>query len=219
MTSDKSNSRMFTRRRIIAGGAILVGGTLAGAIPAAMAGGPVPGDHYPAAPKVSLDSPGPGRPDLGSVIGTIVAREDATLYVTTDFGDRVLHTGSAEFIWKGGPSSVDDLVPGDHVYAYGLPMPDGAVAATMVEANLRQVRGTLVHKTSDTWTVEGEAGHHGESATTLVRFDASHPPEVFMDGNASRIPTDLPVGAGVWVFGVAQDDSAVRATKVMLSTH
>jgi hypothetical protein len=130
---DPLGRRNFLTRAVLGTTATVVGATAMGSLaPEALA-----------APKLDVEA---GAPDPNFVEGRITAIRGGML-MTTDL-DRVLnriHLTKATSIWKLRPTTADAAQVGDGLYARGVRMPDGTLAADALWLNIVNLQ---VHITS-----------------------------------------------------------------------
>lgn len=165
--------------------------------------------------KKTIDSPGPGVPAPNFVKGTVVTQHADMLYISTPGGDKVVRLTNGTQIWKGGPADASAVAKGDIVQATGVLLPDGTIAATIVDVDVAQVRGTVAQVTVDGWLVSEQTG-----LSKRVLFDSSRPPEVLHNGVAgnARALQQTQRGTPVIVIGLQLPDGSLRATKVLLGS-
>lgn len=162
-------------------------------------------------------NPGPGISAPGSVAGTLTLAAGDLLYIETVEGLRVVRARDARLVWRGGSVPLSALEAGDKLWISGAVLPDGTVAAELIEANIGQIRGLIEKVASDHWVVTS-----GKGASSKVVFAPDRPPEVMrggllVDGLQSA---GISVGASVQVIGLTLQDGSLRATKVFLAaTH
>ncbi|MEV6110722.1 cell wall protein [Streptomyces sp. NPDC051940] len=120
----------FDRRRFLStaalGGATIVGATALGGVD--------PDQAFAAQPR-PLD---PAVPASSFVEGRITAIENGTLLkVAGSYGERnSVQLTNATSVWKLHPVAADAAEVGDGMYARGLEMPDGSIAADAVWLNI-----------------------------------------------------------------------------------
>ncbi|MER5185101.1 cell wall protein [Streptomyces sp. NPDC002896] len=136
MTAHQAIPGGVGRRRFltnaVVGGATIVGATALGGIDA---------DAAFAAPQPSLD---PAFAKSSFVEGRIVRIDGGMLHVLGSHGDRArVQLTNATSIWKVEPTTADAIEAGDGLYARGVPMPDGTVAADAVWVNIVNMATTI----------------------------------------------------------------------------
>ncbi|MBL3671598.1 cell wall protein [Streptomyces sp. M2CJ-2] len=136
MTARQAHRNGVDRRRFLTnaviGGATIVGATALGGIDAEAAF---------AAPQPSLD---PAFAKTSFMEGRISGIDGSLLYVVGSHGDRSrVQLTNATSVWKREPTTAAAIEPGDGMYARGVPMPDGTVAADAVWVNIVNLDTTL----------------------------------------------------------------------------
>ncbi|UYM05069.1 cell wall protein [Solicola gregarius] len=122
-------ARRMDRRRLLSGavlgGAGLVGATALGSLAPEAAG---------AGRSQKVD---PGAPDPNFVDGRITGRDEHVLRVTSADGTlhRIRLTGGTS-VWKLRPTTLDRIDVGDGLYARGVRMPAGELAADSIWVNI-----------------------------------------------------------------------------------
>jgi hypothetical protein len=135
-TNDAVDRRSFLTAAALRG-ATVVGATVVGAT----ALGAVDADAAFAAPQRPLD---PAIAASSFVEGRITAINDGVLEVTGSYGDHSrVRVTSATSVWKVRVATAADIEPGDGLYARGVPMPDGTVAADAVWVNIVNLFTTI----------------------------------------------------------------------------
>ncbi|QNE21384.1 cell wall protein [Kribbella qitaiheensis] len=91
-------------------------------------------------------SPEPGAPDPNFAEGRVTARDGSLILVSGSDGrlHRIRLTGGTS-IWKLRPTTLDQVKVGDGLYARGVLMPDGTLAAESVWVNIVNLK---VHVTA-----------------------------------------------------------------------
>lgn len=128
MTSRQDNGRDLGRRRFLTtaalSGATIIGATALGGIDADAA--------FAAEP--SLD---PAIAKSSFVEGRITGITGSVLEVAGSYGDRSrVQMTNATSVWKVRATTAAEIEIGDGLYARGVPMPDGTVAADAVWVNI-----------------------------------------------------------------------------------
>ncbi|GGO49629.1 hypothetical protein GCM10012287_27420 [Streptomyces daqingensis] len=136
MTAHQTGSGGIDRRRLLAraalGGATIVGATALGGIDA---------DAAFAAQQPSLD---PAISKSEFVEGRITAISGSVLEVAGSYGDRSrVQMTNATSVWKVRPTTAKVIEVGDGLYARGVKMPDGTVAADAVWVNIVNIHTTI----------------------------------------------------------------------------
>ncbi|MCC4314460.1 cell wall protein [Streptomyces malaysiensis] len=122
-------------------GTRVTGTTGAAGVIGATALGAVDADAAFAAPIRPLD-PSVARSAFAE--GRIAAINGDVLEVAGSYGDhsRVRITGATS-VWKGRATTAADIETGDGLYARGLPLPDGTLAADAVWVNIVNLHATI----------------------------------------------------------------------------
>lgn len=114
------------------GGATIVGASALGGLDA---------DAAFAAPTPSLD---PAVPDPDFAEGVITSIKGAMLHVHGSFGvDHRVQLTNATSVWKVHPTAIESIKVGDGMYARGVRMPDGTIAADAVWVNIVNITCTV----------------------------------------------------------------------------
>lgn len=158
MTSrqDPAGRGGFDRRRFLTtaaiGGATIVGATALGGIDA---------DAAFAAPAPSVD---PAFTTTSFAEGRITSITGSVLNVAGSYGDTYrIQMTNATSVWKLRPATADVIRVGDGMYARGVPMPDGTIAADAVWVNIVNVYCTIKGIAKDRLHTA-----HGNHATEMV---------------------------------------------------
>ncbi|MCF6521847.1 cell wall protein [Streptomyces sp. JJ36] len=124
------------RRRFLTGAA-LGGATIVGA---SALGGLDPDAAF-AAPTPPLD---PAVQESSFAEGRVAGRNGSMLEVAGSHGEHHrIQLTNATSIWKVRPTTADAVKPGDGLYARGVRMPDGSIAADAVWVNIVNLTCTL----------------------------------------------------------------------------
>ncbi|AYL34897.1 MULTISPECIES: cell wall protein [Streptomyces] len=128
MTYRQNDHRGPGRRRFLTtaalSGVTIVGATALGGIDADAA----------FASEPSLD---PAIPESSFVEGRITGITGSVLQVAGSYGDHArVRMTNATSVWKARPTTAAEIEVGDGLYARGVPMPDGTVAADAVWVNI-----------------------------------------------------------------------------------
>lgn len=129
MSNDTPERRGLDRRRFLTtaalGGATIVGASALGGLDA---------DAAFAAPMPSLD---PAIAKSAFAEGRITQINGSVLEVAGSYGDRhLIQLTNATSVWKLRPTTAADIKVGDGLYARGVDMPDGTIAADAVWVNI-----------------------------------------------------------------------------------
>ncbi|GAA1910820.1 hypothetical protein GCM10009716_20790 [Streptomyces sodiiphilus] len=135
MTSTPSRDGLGRRRFLTSaalGGATIVGASALGALDA---------DAAFAAPTPSLD---PATAHTSFAEGRVTAIDGSLLHVAGSHGEsHRIRLTNATSIWKVRPTTADAIDTGDGMYARGVPMPDGTIAADAVWVNIVNLHTTI----------------------------------------------------------------------------
>ncbi|NYI06445.1 cell wall protein [Allostreptomyces psammosilenae] len=124
------------RRRFLTSAA-LGGATIVGA---SALGGLDPDAAF-AAPTPSLD---PAVAETSFAEGRVAGRNGSVLEVAGSYGEsHRIQLTNATSIWKVHPTTADAIEPGDGLYARGVAMPDGTIAADAVWVNIVNLACTI----------------------------------------------------------------------------
>jgi hypothetical protein len=135
-SSDKLlGRRRFLTRAVLGGGAAIVGATALGAL--------TPQAAQAAAQRTA--SLGPGQVDPNFAEGRIVSVNGGMLMVSGSDGTlhRIAVTNGTS-LWKLRPTTVDQAKVGDGLYARGVRLPDGVLAADAVWFNIVNLETHIV---------------------------------------------------------------------------
>lgn len=114
------------------GGATIVGASALGALDA---------DAAFAQPTPSLD---PAIAQTSFAEGRVTAIDRSLLHVAGSYGERHrIQLTNATSVWKVRPTTVDAVDVGDGLYARGVEMPDGTMAADAVWVNIVNLYTTI----------------------------------------------------------------------------
>ncbi|MGH3656976.1 MAG: cell wall protein [Micromonosporaceae bacterium] len=100
-----------------------------------------------------------GLPDPNFIEGVVTSINDSKVIVAPSPGgvDRFYVTNGTS-VWKLRPATFDKIEVGDGLYARGLRMPDGALAADAVWVNIVNIQAHVVSISRNTLNME----HHGD---------------------------------------------------------
>jgi hypothetical protein len=146
-------------RRSLLSGAVL--GTTASLVGATAMGSLAPEDAWGAAPQpVEPDAPDPNFAE-----GLVTVRNGDLLLAKSSDGStqRIQLTGGTS-VWKLRPTTLDQVKVGDGLYARGVRMPDGLLAAESVWVNIVNL---TVHVTAIGKNVM-HLDHHGQKVVAHV---------------------------------------------------
>jgi hypothetical protein len=134
--ANQDPGRHFDRRRFLTtaalGGATIVGASALGGLDA---------DAAFAAPTPSLD---PAISSAAFAEGRITRINGSVLEVAGSYGDQhLIQLTNATSVWKLRPTTADEVEIGDGLYARGVDMPDGTIAADAVWVNIVNLYVTI----------------------------------------------------------------------------
>jgi len=189
MTSHVDRRQFLTRAAL--GGATIVGATALGSL----------------APEATFGAVGPsvapGTPDPSFAEGRITSINGSLILATGSDGTlNRIQTTSATSVWKLTPTDVGAAQVGDGLYARGVRMPDGSLAADALWVNIVSLDAHVVTLASDRVHLD----HRGDRITGHVVKGVSA--AVY---NGTPAVTDLsmvPVGGHVHVVGAWRPDTA-----------
>ncbi|GAA1980840.1 cell wall protein [Catenulispora subtropica] len=189
MTTPVDRRQFLTRAAL--GGATIVGATALGSL----------------APEAAFGATGPavapGTPDPAFAEGRITKIDGSMILATGSDGtlNRIQAT-SATSVWKLTPTTLGAAQVGDGLYARGVRMPDGSLAADALWVNIVSLDAHVVTLASDRVHLD----HQGNKITGHVVKGVSA--AVY---NGTPAVTDLsmvPVGGHVHVVGAWRPDTA-----------
>ena len=182
--------RSLLSRAALGGAATLVGATAMGSL----------------APQAAFGVKGrtvePGTPDPNFAEGRVSARNSSTLLVSGSDGTlhRVQLTGGTS-VWKLRPATLDQVQVGDGLYARGVKMPDGTLAAESVWVNIVNVNAHVTAIGKNALTLD----HHGQKIVGHVVAGTSA--AVYNGTPAVSDLSMLQVGKHVQVIGAWRPDT------------
>jgi hypothetical protein len=136
MTSAQEEQQGVDRRRLLTNAA-LAGATIVGA----SALGALDAEAAFAEPTKPLD---PAVKESVFAEGRVAGRNRSMLEVAGSHGDaHRIQITNATSIWKVRPTTIDAIEPGDGLYARGVRMPDGSIAADAVWVNIVNLPVTI----------------------------------------------------------------------------
>ena len=187
MRSSVDRRQFLTRAAL--GGATLVGATALGSLAPEAAFGATAADGT--GPSVA-----PGMPDPAFAEGLISAINGSLILATGSDGTlNRIQTTSGTSVWKLTPTTLADVKVGDGLYARGVRMPDGSLAADALWVNIVSLDAHVVNLASDKLHLD----HKGKRVVGHVVPGVSA--AVY---NGTPAVTDLamvPVGGHVHVLG------------------
>lgn len=178
------------RRRFLSaaalGGTTIVGASALGALDA---------DAAFAAPTPPLD---PAVTKTSFAEGRIAGINGSVLEVAGSYGEsHRIQLTNATSIWKLHPTTADAIEPGDGLYARGVEMPDGSIAADAVWVNIVNLHCTIRGIGRD--RLELAHGHHAVVGRVVRGTTAAsyHGAALTSDLSRLRIGQDAQV-LGAW---------------------
>jgi hypothetical protein len=137
MTDSTDTSRQGVGRRRFLTSAALGGATIVGA----SALGALDAEAAFAAPTTPLD---PAVKESSFAEGRVMGRNGSMLEVAGSYGEsHRIQLTNATSIWKVHSTTADAIEPGDGLYARGVKMPDGSIAADAVWVNIVNLACTI----------------------------------------------------------------------------
>ncbi|MEV0234574.1 cell wall protein [Nonomuraea sp. NPDC050786] len=173
-----TSRRDMLRSALLGGGATVVAATALGSL------GPE------AAFARSASDVEPGAPDPNFAEGRIRSIKDNTLLVLGS--NMVFHSikvVDGTSLWKLGPVPFDEAKPGDGLYARGVRMPDGVLAAESVWLNIVNIKGHIKNITDKTLHLD----HNGQEVLCHV-----------VAGKSVAVHSESPPTADLSMLRVAQ---------------
>ncbi|GAA3804119.1 hypothetical protein GCM10022226_24920 [Sphaerisporangium flaviroseum] len=198
----------MTSRRQLLKSAVLGGG--AGVVAATALGSLGPEAAFGAAPPQVA----PGTPDPGFAEGRIRSIKDNTLLVLgSNWVFHTIRVVDGTSLWKLGPVAFDHVKPGDGLYARGVRMPDGVLAAESVWLNIVNVKGHIKNITDDRLHLD-----HDDKEILCHRV-AGTSVAVYSDAPPSADLSRLRVGQHVQVLGAWRPDTNEVDIATVFSPH
>ncbi|MDF2706208.1 cell wall protein [Nonomuraea muscovyensis] len=199
----------MTSRRDLLKSALL--GTGAGVVAATALGSLGPEAAFAAEPAPGVE---PGTPDPDFAEGRIRSVKDDTLLVLGS--NMVFHTirvVGGTSLWKLGPVGFDQAKPGDGLYARGVRMPDGMLAAESVWLNIVNIKGHVKNITREKVHLD----HKGQDI--LCHVVAGTSVAIHAGGPSSGDLSVLRVGQHVQVLGAWRPDTNEVDIATVFSPH
>ena len=130
-----------------------------------------------------------GQPDPNFLEGKVVSVGAASLIVLTpDLVMRRMLATDGTQVWKVRDTTLEAVQANDHLYARGLPMPDGTFAAENIWVNIVNLHAEVVGVDASTLRFS----HHGEAWTghlqpdTVARYSMRAPSRDLSGVSAGR---------------------------------
>ncbi|MET9338721.1 cell wall protein [Nonomuraea sp. NPDC003804] len=197
-----TSRRQLLKSAVLGGGATVVAATAMGSLGAEAAFGA-------AAPQVE-----PGTPDPDFAEGRIRSIKDNTLLVLgSNLVFRSIRVVDGTSLWKLGPVGFDQAKPGDGLYARGVRMPDGVLAAESVWLNIINIKGHITNITSEKIHLD----HHGKEI--LCHVVPGRSVAIHSDAPASADLSLLRVGQHVQILGAWRPDTNEADIATVFSPH
>ncbi|MER6944187.1 cell wall protein [Nonomuraea sp. NPDC000554] len=197
-----TSRRQLLKSAVLGGGAGVVAATALGSLGPEAAFGA-------AAPDVE-----PGAPDPNFAEGRIRSIKDNTLLVLGS--NMVIHqirVVDGTSLWKLGPVSFDEAKPGDGLYARGVLMADGVLAAESVWLNIVNIKGHIKNISSEKVHLD----HNGQDV--LCHVVAGKSVAIRSDAPASADLSLLRVGQHVQILGAWRPDTNEVDIATVFSPH
>lgn len=185
-----------TDRRRFLTSAVLGGSAVAGAT---ALGSLAPEAAFAAPPRIELE---PGTRDPNFAEGRITAISGSMLKVSGS--DKALHriyVTHGTSVWKLRPTTFDEIKVGDGLYARGVPMPDGALAADAVWVNIVNLDAAI------TAIESGKVHLHHNGKKVVGHVVHGTTAAVYNDTPAISDLSGLQVGKHVKVIGAWRPDT------------
>ncbi|MBB5777600.1 cell wall protein [Nonomuraea jabiensis] len=156
----------------------------------------------------------PGAPDPNFAEGRIRSIKDNTLLVLGS--NMVIHNikvVDGTSLWKLGPVAFDAAKPGDGLYARGVRMPDGTLAAESVWLNIVNIKGHIKNITDKTIHLD----HNGKEV--LCHVVAGKSVAIHSESPATSDLSMLRVAQHVQVLGAWRPDTNEVDIATVFSPH
>jgi hypothetical protein len=204
MNAQSNGPKPFDRRRFLTtaalGGATIVGASALGGLDA---------DAAFAAPVPSLD---PAISNSSFAEGRITQIKGSVLEVAGSYGDQhLIQLTNATSIWKLRPTTAEDINVGDGLYARGVDMPDGTIAADAVWVNIVnlyvEVRGIAKDRLHFSHNNHPLVGHIHPKTTTAS----------YLGGALTTDLSRIKIGQAAQVLGAWRpEDNGIDIARVTL---
>ncbi|MFG6201947.1 cell wall protein [Nonomuraea sp. NPDC050451] len=156
----------------------------------------------------------PGAPDPNFAEGRIRSIKDNTLLVLGS--NMVIHNirvVDGTSLWKLGPVAFDAAKPGDGLYARGVRMPDGTLAAESVWLNIVNIKGHIKNITDQTIHLD----HNGKEV--LCHVVAGKSVAIHSEAPATADLSMLKVAQHVQILGAWRPDTNEVDIATVFSPH
>ncbi|QFY06531.1 cell wall protein [Nonomuraea phyllanthi] len=197
-----TSRRDLLKSAVLGGGATVVAATALGSL------GPEAA-FAQSAPDVE-----PGTPDPNFAEGRIRTIKDNTLLVLGS--NMVFHNiriVDGTSLWKLGPVPFDEAKPGDGLYARGVLMPDGVLAAESVWLNIVNIKGHITNITNRTLHLD----HNGQEV--LCHVVAGKSVAVHSESPPTADLSMLKVAQHVQILGAWRPDTNEVDIATVFSPH
>jgi hypothetical protein len=198
-----TSRRQMLKSALLGGGASVVAATAMGSLG--------PEAAFAAAPDQAVK---PGDPDPNFAEGRIRSIKDNVLMVLgSNMVFHQIRVVDGTSLWKLGPVGFDSAKPGDGLYARGVRMPDGVLAAESVWLNIVNIKGHIRNITTDRIHLD----HNGKDVVANVVAGTSV--AVHSDAPASSDLSTLSVGQHVQILGAWRPDTNEVDIATVFSPH
>ncbi|MFG1697897.1 cell wall protein [Nonomuraea sp. NPDC049309] len=197
--------RDLLKSAVLGGGASVIAATAMGSL------GPEAAFAATAPTKQKVE---PGAPDPDFAEGRIRSIKDDTMLVLGS--NMVLHTirvVNGTSLWKLGPVGFDAAKPGDGLYARGVLMPDGVLAAESVWLNIVNIKGHITNIKDQTLHLD----HNGQEV--LCHVVAGTSVAIRSDGPPTTDLSLLRVSQHVQILGAWRPDTNEVDIATVFSPH
>ncbi|MFE3451700.1 cell wall protein [Nonomuraea sp. NPDC059194] len=197
-----TSRRQMLRSAVLGGGASVVAATALGSLGAEAAFGA-------RAPQAE-----PGAPDPDFAEGRIRSIKDNVLLVMgSNLVFHNIRVVDGTSLWKLGPVGFDQAKPGDGLYARGVRMPDGVLAAESVWLNIVNIKGHVQNITSEKIHLD----HNGKEV--LCHVVPGRSVAIHSDSPATADLSSLRVGQHVQILGAWRPDTNEVDIATVFSPH
>ncbi|MFF0312679.1 cell wall protein [Streptosporangium sp. NPDC004379] len=197
-----TSRRQLLKSALLGGGAGVVAATALGSLGPEAAFGA-------AAPDVE-----PGAPDPNFAEGRIRSvKEDTLLVLGSNMVFHRIRIVDGTSLWKLGPTTFDQAKPGDGLYARGVRMPDGVLAAEAVWLNIVNIKGHVRNITAERIHLD----HKGQQV--LCHRVPGRSVAIYSDAPPSGDLSLLRVGQHVQVMGAWRPDTNEVDIATVFSAH
>ncbi|MEU7893269.1 cell wall protein [Nonomuraea sp. NPDC049152] len=194
--------RQMLKSAVLGGGAGVVAATALGSLGAEAAFGAT-------APQAE-----PGAPDPDFAEGRIRSIKDNVLLVMgSNLVFHNIRVVDGTSLWKLGPVGFDQAKPGDGLYARGVRMPDGVLAAESVWLNIVNIKGHVQNITSEKIHLD----HNGKEV--LCHVVPGRSVAIHSDAPPTADLSMLRVGQHVQILGAWRPDTNEVDIATVFSPH